>query len=134
METILVVEDEQDLLDLIEFTLSKESYDVICCVDTTNVEDILNEENISLILMDRNLPGTEGSVFVKKLRQKGYKQPVIYISAKDSTEDILEGFDRFADDYITKPFDLKVLVARVEAVINRIKPKVDVLKIRDMEL
>jgi DNA-binding response OmpR family regulator len=133
MNTILIVEDEQDLLDLMEFTLTKASYDVIGCVDTTNVKDILDEENVSLILMDRNLPGTEGSVFVQKLREDGYNQPVIYVSAKDSTEDVLEGFDRSADDYITKPFDLKVLVARVKAVLQRVNPKNDVLKVRDIE-
>lgn len=131
-KTILVVEDEQDILDLIEYTLSKEGYDVICCLDTSNVQAMLDEENINLILMDRNLPNIEGSVFIQKLREKGYPNPVIYLTAKDKDEDMLEGFDRGADDYITKPFNLNVLKARVKAVIKRTSKTIEQLKIRDI--
>jgi len=130
--SILVVEDEEDILDLIEFTLLKEGYDVIACVDTSNVKDILDEEDISLMLMDRNLPNTEGSVFISKLRQKGYNQPVIYVSAKDSSDEIIEGFQSGGDDYITKPFNLNELKARVKAVIKRTKNIQDVIKIKDI--
>jgi DNA-binding response OmpR family regulator len=132
MQTILVVEDEQDLLDLIEYTLSKEGYDVICCLDTSNVQSILDEEDVSLILMDRNLPGTEGSIFIKGLKQKGYSTPVIYLTAKDKDEDVLEGFDRGGDDYITKPFNLDLLKARVKAVIKRSSKDIEQLKVRDI--
>jgi len=131
-KTILVVEDEQDILDLIEYTLTKDGYDVICCSDTTNVEAILNEENIALILMDRNLPNIEGSVFVQKLREESYTNPVIYLTAKDKDEDILDGFNRGGDDYITKPFNLDVLKARVRAVIKRTSNDIDLLKVRDI--
>jgi len=130
--TILIVEDSEDILDLLEYTLSKEGYDVITCIDTSNVRDILDEEDISLILMDRNLPNVEGSVFISKLRKKGYNQPVIYVSAKDSSDEILEGFERGADDYITKPFNLNELKARVKAVIKRTKKVQDIIKIKDI--
>lgn len=129
---ILVVEDEQDILDLIEYTLSKEGYDVICCLDTSNVQAILDEEDVKLILMDRNLPNTEGSVFIQSLRKEGYINPVIYITAKDKDEDILEGFDRGADDYITKPFNLSVLKARVKALLKRTSKEIEQLKVRDI--
>ena len=132
MKTILVVEDEQDILDLIEYTLTKEGYDVICCLDTSNVQDILDEEDVSLILMDRNLPGVEGSIFIQSLRKQNYVNPVIYLTAKDKDEDMLEGFDRGGDDYITKPFNLNVLKARVKAVIQRTSKTVEKLKIRDI--
>jgi len=130
--TVLIVEDSEDILDLLEYTLSKEGYDVITCIDTSNVRDILDEEDISLILMDRNLPNVEGSVFISKLRKKGYNQPVIYVSAKDSSDEILEGFERGADDYITKPFNLNELKARVKAVIKRTKKVQDIIKIKDI--
>lgn len=133
MHTILIVEDEQDLLDLMEYTLSKEEYDVIACENTSNVRAILDEEEIALILMDRNLPGVEGSDFVKQLRLEGYTQPVIYVSAKDSSDDILEGFDKGADDYITKPFDLNILKARVKAVLKRSQKELDIIKIKDIK-
>ena len=132
MNTILVVEDQQDILDLIEYTLAKEGYDVICCLDTSNVQAILDEEDIDLILMDRNLPNIEGSVFIQNLRSQGYVNPVIYLTAKDKDEDILEGFNRGGDDYITKPFNLDVLKARVKAVIKRTSKTIEMLKVRDI--
>ena len=130
--TILIVEDEEDILDLMEYTLIKEGYDVITCIDTSNVRDMLDEENISLILMDRNLPGVEGSRYISSLRQEGYNQPVIYVSAKDSADEILEGFESGADDYITKPFNLNELKARVKALIKRSEKVQDIIRYRDI--
>jgi len=130
--TILIVEDEEDILDLMEYTLSKEGYDVITCIDTSNIRDILDEEEISLILMDRNLPGVEGSKFISNLREEGYNQPVIYVSAKDSSEDIVEGFDSGGDDYITKPFNLNELKARVKALIRRTQKVQNIIKYKDI--
>ena len=131
-QTILIVEDSEDILDLMEYTLSKEGYDVITCIDTSNVRDMLDEENISLILMDRNLPGVEGSKYIASLRQEGYNQPVIYVSAKDSSDEIVEGFDNGGDDYITKPFNLNELKARVKALIKRTQKTQDIIKYRDI--
>lgn len=130
--TILIVDDEEDILDLIQYTLNKEGYDVITCVDTLNVKDILDEEDIALILMDRNLPSVEGSLFIATLRDEGYNQPVIYVSAKDSDDDILEGFTRGGDDYITKPFNLNELKARVQALIKRTQKVESVIKVKDI--
>ncbi|MCD6172412.1 MAG: response regulator transcription factor [Sulfurimonas sp.] len=130
--TILIVEDSEDILDLMEYTLSKEGYDVITCIDTSNVRDMLDEEDISLILMDRNLPGVEGSKYIASLRKKGYNQPVIYVSAKDSSDEIIEGFDSGGDDYITKPFNLNELKARVKALIKRTQKIQDVIKVKDI--
>jgi len=132
MYTILAVEDDADILELIEYTLEKDGYDVIGCIDTLKVEQILDEENISLILMDRNLPNVEGSIFIESIRKKGYNQPVIYLTAKDSDDDILEGFHRGADDYITKPFHLDVLRARVKAILKRTVGEMDIIKARDI--
>jgi len=132
MNTILIVDDEQDILDLLDFTLSSIGYDAICCIDTSNVKDILDQEDISLMIMDRNLPGVEGSIFIKSLRDEGYNIPTIFLSAKDSDDDILEGFDRGGDDYITKPFNLNLLKARVNALIKRTKNEDKNIKIRDI--
>ena len=128
----MIVEDEEDILDLMEYTLSKEGYDVITCIDTSNVKAMLDEEDISLILMDRNLPGTEGSDFIAKLRDEGYNQPVIYVSAKNSSDEILEGFERGADDYITKPFNINELKARVKALIKRTQQEQNIIKYKDI--
>ena len=130
--TILIVEDDEDILDLLEYTLLNDGYDVITCVGTANIKSILDEEDISLILMDRNLPKVEGSIYISKIRKQGYNQPVIYISAKDSSDDILEGFERGGDDYITKPFNLNELKARVKALIKRVKKLDEIIKVRDI--
>ena len=131
--TILIVEDEEDILELIEYTLQKEGFDTIGFLSIDkNVEKVLEEEDISLILMDRNLPGIEGSEFIKKIKSEGQNIPVIYVTAKDKDEDILSGFENFADDYITKPFNLKELVARVKAVLKRTTKDVDILKVKDI--
>ncbi len=131
-KTILIVEDEEDILDLMEYTLTKDGYDVITCIDTSNVRDMLDEEDISLILMDRNLPNIEGSSYVSTLRKDGYNQPVIFVSAKGSSDEILEGFESGADDYITKPFNLNELKARVKALIKRTQKVQDFIKFRDI--
>ena len=131
-KTILIVEDEEDILDLMEYTLSKEGYDVITCIDTSNIKNILDEENIALILMDRNLPNVEGTHYIAKLRTDGYNHPVIYVSAKDSSDDIVDGFESGGDDYITKPFNLNELKARVKALIRRTQKVEDVIKYRDI--
>lgn len=130
---ILIVEDEEDMLELLEYTLQKEGYDTIGFLNVDkNVRKVLDEENIDLILMDRNLPNIEGTTFIKELRVSGYSNPVIYITAKDKENDILEGFEAFADDYITKPFNLKELIARVKAVIKRTSKELEFIKAKDI--
>ncbi len=130
---VLIIEDEEDILELLEYTLQQEGYDTIGFLDiTSKVKKILDEEHIDLILMDRNLTSIEGSDFIKQIKEEGYNNPVIYLSAKDKTEDILEGFDKYADDYITKPFNLKELSARVTALIKRSSKKTEILKVRDI--
>jgi two-component system, OmpR family, alkaline phosphatase synthesis response regulator PhoP len=119
---IVIVEDEEDILELLEYNLQKEGYETIGFLNTKSVAQILEEENIDLLLMDRNLPGVEGSEFVAELRRKGVQTPVIYLSAKNKESDIEEGFDRGADDYITKPFSPKEVALRVKAVLKRTKP------------
>ena len=130
---ILIVEDEEDILELLEYTLQKEGFETIgfLNIDKT-LKKVLEEEEISLILMDRNLPGSEGTSFINQIKKEGYNNPVIYVTAKDKDEDILDGFDAHADDYITKPFNLKELTARVKAVIKRTSKQIDILKVKDI--
>ena len=130
---ILIVEDEEDILELLEYTLQKEGYETIGFLNIdSNVRKILDEEQIDLILMDRNLPGIEGTTFINEIKRQGYSNPVIYVTAKDTDEDIIEGFESYADDYITKPFNLKELCARIKALIKRTSKDIDILKVRDI--
>ena len=118
---IVIVEDEEDILELLEYNLQKEGYETVGFLNTKTVDQLLEEEQVDLLLMDRNLPGAEGSEFVQELRQKGDQTPVIFLSAKNKDSDIEEGFDRGADDYITKPFSPKEVAMRVKAVLKRTK-------------
>jgi len=118
---ILIVEDEQDILELMEYHLSKEGFETIGFLNTKRVAEALEEENVDLMLMDRNLPGAEGSEFVEALRKKGVQTPVIFVSAKHKEDEIEQGFERGGDDYITKPFSMKELILRVRAVLRRTK-------------
>lgn len=130
---ILIVEDEEDILELLEYTLQKNDYETIGFLNISDkLEKVLEEEKVDLILMDRNLPGIEGTTFINQIRKKGYNSPVIYLTAKDKDEDILEGFESYADDYITKPFNIQELLARIKAVLKRTTKDMDILKIKDI--
>ena len=119
---IVIVEDQEDILELIEYSLNKEGFDTIGFLNTKNVKNLLEEEKVDLIIMDRNLPGVEGSEFVAKLRNEGLSTPVIYLSAKNSEVNIEEGFLSGGDDYITKPFNMKELIFRIKAILKRTNP------------
>ncbi|PAF42047.1 response regulator transcription factor [Helicobacter sp. 11S03491-1] len=120
-DLILIIEDEEDLLELLEYRLETEGFEVIGCLGSKSAKNILLEENVSLMIVDRNLYGEEGSEFVKKIRKEGYSMPVIFLSAKDTQEDKIKGLERGGDDYITKPFDFGELIARIHAVLRRYK-------------
>ena len=122
-QTILIIEDEEDLLELLEYHLQKEGYETLGFLSTKNVEKCILEEPIDLLIVDRNLPGVEGSEFVKMLRDKGFSQAVIFVTAKNSDTHIEEGFVRGADDYVTKPYNMKELLLRIKAILARTSPQ-----------
>lgn len=130
---ILIVEDEEDILELLEYRLQKEGFETIGFVSISKtLEKVIEEEHIDLILMDRNLHGIDGTTFIDSIKKEGVDVPVIYLTAKDKDEDVLEGFNKHADDYITKPFNLSELVARIKAVMKRTSKEQDTMKVRDI--
>ena len=116
---VVVIEDEEDILELIEYHLNKEGYTVTGFLSTENVEQFLEEETPALMLVDRNLPGMEGSEFVSYLREIGYDIPVIFLTAKARESELEEGFEAGGDDYMCKPFSPKELTLRVKALLKR---------------
>lgn len=133
--TILVIEDEEDLLELIEYNLQKVNFETIGFLSTKNVKQLLSEEKIDLMIVDRNLPNVEGSEFVKTLRDEGINIPTIFLTAKDKDKEIEEGFERGGDDYMTKPFNMKELILRIKAILARVNPsKLDAIEFRDIFL
>ncbi len=132
---IVVIEDESDILELVEYHLQKAGYRVTGFLSTERVEQFLEEENPSLMIVDRNLPGMEGSEFVSKMRSAGYDTPVIFLTARDREQDLEEGFLCGGDDYMTKPFSHKELVLRIEALLRRSGALVsDKVRYRDIAL
>lgn len=133
--TILIIEDEEDLLELLEYHLQKEGYETLGFLNTRNVEQCLSEEPIDLLIVDRNLPSVEGSEFVEKIRQKGFTQPVIFVTAKNKESEIEEGFIRGGDDYVTKPYNMKELLLRIKAILARTSTSnKNILSYRDLKL
>ena len=133
-ETIIIIEDNEDILELEELHLSSAGFDVIGFTNTKGVERALEEESVSLLIVDRNLPGAEGSEFVEYLRGLGYDMPVIFVTAKDSDSDVEEGFLRGGDDYLRKPFNFNELVLRAKAQIARYIGKRDKIKHKNLTL
>ena len=132
---IVVIEDESDILELIEYHLEKAGYAVAGFLSTEHVENFLEEENPALMVVDRNLPGVEGSEFVASLRDQGYDIPVIFLTARDKDSDLEEGFLSGGDDYMTKPFKSKELLLRIDALLRRSgMNSSDKVKYRDMVL
>ncbi len=118
---ILIVDDEEDILEITRYNLSREGYQVIC---VTSGEDALKKarsEIPNLIVLDLMLPGLDGLEVCKLLKNdpKTSHIPIIMLTAKDEEADIVTGLELGADDYITKPFSPRVLAARVKAVLRR---------------
>ncbi|CAA6818101.1 MAG: Two-component system response regulator [uncultured Sulfurovum sp.] len=117
---IVIIEDEEDILELLEYHLQKAGYATIGFTCTQNVEQFLEEEHPSLLIVDRNLPKVEGSKFIAKMREKGHDIPVIFLTAKDTERDVDDGFIRGGDDYITKPFRMNEVLHRIKAILKRV--------------
>lgn len=122
---IVIVEDDKDLLELLEYKLTKAGFEVIGLLNTKRLRQTLKEESVDLIIMDRNLPDVEGSEFIAMLRDRGLKTPVIFLSAKDTPKNVQEGFLSGGDDYMTKPFEMQELLLRIKAVLHRTNPELD---------
>jgi len=128
-----IIEDEEDLLEILEYNLSKEGFETIGFLSAKKVEQFIKEESVDLLIVDRNLPGMEGSEFVKDIRERGFQIPVLFLSAKNRDEDKIEGFSRGGDDYMTKPFNMAELIHRVKAILKRTKQdESEVLQFRDI--
>jgi two-component system response regulator VicR len=115
---ILVVDDEKPIADILEFNLKKEGYEVHCVYDGNEAIEIVEEFQPDLILLDIMLPGKDGMEVCREIRKK-YDMPIIMLTAKDSEIDKVLGLELGADDYVTKPFSTRELLARVKANLRR---------------
>jgi two-component system response regulator VicR len=115
---ILVVDDEKPISDIVKFNLTKEGYDVVTAYDGEEALTKVNEVNPDLILLDLMLPKIDGLEVAREVR-KDHDMPIIMLTAKDSEIDKVLGLEMGADDYVTKPFSNRELVARVKANLRR---------------
>ncbi|MEH6633406.1 MAG: response regulator transcription factor [Halopseudomonas aestusnigri] len=116
---ILVVEDNAALADGISSALTRMEMAVDVVGDGSEADDILRTQEFNLVVMDLNLPGYDGLEVLKRYRQNGGKAQVLILTARDGLSDRVKGLDLGADDYLTKPFDLVELEARVRALLRR---------------
>ncbi len=116
---ILLVEDDAVLGDGIKTGLSLSGYTVDWLTDGLSVETALRSETFDLLILDLNLPGKSGLDVLKCIRAEHVSIPVLILTARDTSEDIVVGLDTGADDYVVKPFDLDELTARVRALLRR---------------
>jgi two-component system response regulator MprA len=116
---ILVAEDRLRTADLLRRALGTEGYDVVNAYDGVRALELGRTAEAGLILLDVMLPGLDGFTVLRKLREGRVRTPVIILTARDSKADIVHGLDCGADDYLTKPFELDILFARVRAVARR---------------
>jgi DNA-binding response OmpR family regulator len=137
-ETILVVDDEEDILELVRYNLSREGYDVRCAVSGEEARGVIAEGTIDLLILDLMLPGVDGLEVARRLKGEPAhaELPIIMLSARGEEADIVAGLELGADDYITKPFSPRVLIARVRSVLRRRshppEDSADVLQIHDL--
>ena len=121
---ILVVDDEQDLCEILQYNLSAAGFeaDTVYSAEEAQNKDI---RSYDLLLLDIMLPGISGFELAKQIksREETAKIPIIFLTAKDNEEDTLQGFNLGADDYVTKPFSVREVIARVKAVLTRISDK-----------
>lgn len=116
---ILVIEDEKELCDLIKEGLILDGYEVDACYNGLDGEEMATIETYDLILLDLTLPDMDGMDILKSVRSQNALVPILILSARVQTEDKVEGLDRGANDYLTKPFDFSELEARIRSLTRR---------------
>ena len=126
-ERIIVVDDEEDILELIEYNLSKERLQVECVTTGEATLESVRTKQPDLVILDLMLPGIDGLEVCKTLKSDPLTShiPIIMLTAKGEDADIVTGLELGADDYITKPFSPRVLTARIKAVLRRGRKVVD---------
>ena len=139
-EKILVVDDEEDILELVRYNLSREGYQVTGSLTGEDALRKIRSDTFDLIVLDLMLPGMDGLAFTKTVKNDSRLRstPIIMLTAKGEEADIVAGLELGADDYITKPFSPRVMIARVRAALRRQKEtpedEMAIVKIHELEI
>ena len=139
-ERILVVDDEEDILELVRYHLAREGYSVVCAASGEVALQSAKDDPVDLIILDLMMPGIDGLEVARRLKQNSDTKdmPIIMLTAKGEEADIVTGLELGADDYITKPFSPRILMARTKAVLRRRSGVADVesevLTVRELSI
>ena len=125
MHRILVVEDEDNIRSLLTLNLELEGYEVVSTDDGQKALDMCNEQHFDLLVLDVMLPNVSGLEICEQIRLKNTDVAIIFLTAKDTSRDRIEGLKKGGDDYLTKPFELEELLLRVRNLLKRTKPAED---------
>jgi len=139
-EKILVVDDEEDILELVRYNLVREGYAVATTLSGEDALKAANSDPVDLIVLDLMLPGMDGLEVARRLKQNADTQeiPIVMLTAKGEEADIVTGLELGADDYLTKPFSPRILIARIKAVLRRqsggVELEDEVLNVRELSI
>lgn len=123
MQTILIVEDDRELNHGLSYALEKENYSTVSVYSLKEAKNTYQSKSIDMILVDVNLPDGEGFEFCQWVKEQK-EIPVIFLTARDLEEDALKGYELGADDYITKPFSVNILLKKMNVILKRAESKV----------
>ena len=123
MMRILLVEDEENIRDVVKLNLEMEGYEVVATDNGKDALKYVNEQHFDLLVLDVMLPEADGFQICEQIRLTNMEVPIIFLTAKDSTQDRITGLKKGADDYLVKPFNLEELLLRVQKLIRRTSKK-----------
>lgn len=135
--TIVVVDDEPSIRELVSASLHFSGFDVKTASNGTEAIDVITQTNPDLVVLDVMLPDIDGFTVTRRIRQQGVEAPVLFLTARDDTQDKVMGLTVGGDDYVTKPFSLEEVVARIRAILRRTKEQVEddpVIRVADLEI
>lgn len=134
MKGILIIEDDEMLNAGLCYNLQMEGYEAVPVFDGGGARKLFNEREFDLVLMDVNLPDEDGFSLGRRIREKS-SVPIIFLTANDMDEDMIKGFEAGADDYITKPFNIRVVLQRIQAILRRCEgTKLSVMNCGNLEI
>ena len=133
MQTVLVVEDDEMLNAGICFNIQNNNWKALSAQSIAEAKKLIQENKIDLVLLDVNLPDGNGFEFSKVIKEQK-NLPFIFLTAHNLDDEILKGLELGADDYITKPFNVKILLKKIELILNRNNVKKDLFTIKDLSI
>lgn len=134
MSTVLIVEDDKDIRDILRTYLEIEKYEIFEAETLSDMRDLISKNQMDIILLDVMLPDGESVDELPYIRSKNKDTGIIVVSAKNTDRDKIFGIEAGADDYITKPFNPREVIARVRALLKRIKKEEELLSFGNLEL